>query len=112
MWSPIKGLSLWTTHGLTSVIFQRSASQGTPNIPFHWFQLLGSSPPGTEEKERRPGGRSSIKSYKPSILGVRLSPSHGIFSCKRFRLSDHLLMETFISQEKDSEGDVRQALES
>ena len=28
-----------------------TASQGTPNIPFHWFQLLGSSPPGTEEKK-------------------------------------------------------------
>ena len=39
----------------------------------------------------------------------RNSPSHGIFSCKRFRLSDHLLMETFISQEKDSEGDYGSA---
>ena len=34
----------------------------------------------------------------------------GIFSCKRFRLSDHLLMETFISQEKDSEGDYGSAV--
>ena len=30
-----------------------TASQGTPNIPFHWFQLLGSSPPGTEEKNEK-----------------------------------------------------------
>ena len=32
-----------------------------PGLIF-WFQLLGSSPPGTEEKERRPGGRSLSKS--------------------------------------------------
>ena len=35
-----------------------TASQGTPNIPFHWFQLFGSYRQAQKKRMKRPGGRS------------------------------------------------------